>query len=214
MEIIMEYTTNNHAVICGTVISDPTFSHEVYAEKFYIFTMQVMRLSEACDYINVLISERLFNPDFELKTGVLAKVTGQFRSYNNYEATGSRLVLTVFTKKIEPYDPNSGENTNQIMLDGYICKAPTYRVTPFGREIADILIAVNRSYNKSDYIPAIAWGRNAKFCKDAPLGTRIKLTGRIQSREYTKHIDEENTVTKTAFEVSIAKMEFVFEEEQ
>lgn len=210
----MEYTTNNYAVICGKIISEPTLSHEVYSEKFYIFTLQVLRLSEASDYINVLISERLFNPEFELKVGSRVKVTGQFRSYNNYDGVGSRLVLTVFTKKIEPYDSESDENPNRIMLDGYICKQPTYRVTPFGREIADILIAVNRSYNKSDYIPAIAWGRNAKFCKDAPLGTRIKIEGRIQSREYTKHIDEENTVVKTAFEVSIAKMKFVFEDEE
>lgn len=208
----MENTANNLAVICGKIINNPTFSHEVYGEKFYMFTMQVMRLSEASDYINVLISERLFSPDFELNAGTNVKVSGQFRSYNNYDGTKSRLVLNVFTKKIEPYDDTDGENPNRIMLDGYICKPPTYRTTPFGREIADILIAVNRSYNKSDYIPAIAWGRNAKFCKDAPCGTRIKIDGRIQSREYTKHIDEENTIVKTAFEVSITKMEFIFDE--
>lgn len=203
---------NNHVVICGKIVSEPTLSHEVYAEKFYVFTLQVIRLSDVSDYINVLISERLFTPEIELKEGVFVKVTGQFRSYNNYGGEGSRLVLTVFTKELEPYDSEIGENPNSITLDGYICKQPTYRVTPFGREIADILVAVNRSYNKSDYIPAIAWGRNAKFCRDAPVGTRIKLSGRIQSREYTKKIDEETSVTKTAFEVSIAKMEFIFDE--
>ena len=204
---------NNKATVIGSVEDELVFNHEIYGEKFYMFTLSIPRLSEINDHIKVMISERLLE-EIDIKEGGMFEISGQFRSYNNYEATGSRLVLTVFTKKIEPYDLNSGENTHHLMLDGYICKAPTYRVTPFGREIADILIAVNRSYNKSDYIPAIAWGRNAKFCKDAPLGTRIKLTGRIQSREYTKHIDEENTVTKTAFEVSIAKMEFVFEEEQ
>lgn len=207
-----DYNENNHVVICGKLINDPTLSHEVYAEKFYIFTLQVVRLSDTCDYINVLISERLFSPDFELKAGTSVKVTGQFRSYNNYGGEGNRLVLTVFTKEIEPFEPTDNENPNTIFLDGYICKTPTYRVTPFGREIADILIAVNRSYNKSDYIPAIAWGRNAKFCRDAPIGTRIKLTGRIQSREYTKRIDEQTSVTKTAFEVSVSKMEFLFDD--
>lgn len=207
-----DYNENNHVVICGKIITEPTLSHEVYAEKFYIFTLQVMRLSDTCDYINVLISERLFTSEFELKKGMTVKVTGQFRSYNNYAGEGNRLVLTVFTKEIEEWDATTNENPNNIALDGYICKAPTYRVTPFGREIADILIAVNRSYSKSDYIPAIAWGRNARFCRDAPVGTRIKISGRIQSRDYTKKIDEETSVTKTAFEVSISKMEFLFEE--
>lgn len=207
-----DYKENNHVIICGKIISEPTFSHEVYSERFYVFKVQVMRLSDACDDINVLISERLFSPELELTAGSYVKVTGQFRSYNNYSGNGNKLVLTVFTKEIEPYNLDSGENPNQIYLDGYICKPTTYRVTPFGREIADILIAVNRSYNKSDYIPAIAWGRNAKFCRDAPIGTRIKVTGRIQSREYTKHLDDETTVTKTAFEVSIGKMEFIFDE--
>lgn len=207
-----EYNENNHVEICGKIVTEPTLSHEVYAEKFYIFTLQVMRLSDTADFINVLISERLFTPELDLKEGMSVKITGQFRSYNNYTGDGNRLVLTVFTKEIECYEPVGSDNPNCITLDGYICKLPTYRVTPFGREIADILIAVNRSYSKSDYIPAIAWGRNARFCRDAPVGTRVKITGRIQSREYVKHIDEETQVKKTAFEVSVSKMEFLFED--
>lgn len=207
------YKENNQVIVCGKIINNPTYSHEVFSERFYIFTIQVMRLSEASDNINILISERLFSPDFELVEGALVRVCGQFRSYNNYTGNGNKLVLTVFAKEIEEYNPDNGENPNQIYLDGFICKPTTYRVTPFGREIADILIAVNRSYNKSDYIPAIAWGRNAKFCRDAPVGTRIKLNGRIQSREYVKHLDDETCITKTAFEVSIGKMEFDFNEE-
>lgn len=208
-----DYTENNHAVICGKIITDPTLSHEVYSERFYIFTLEVPRLSETCDNINVIISERLFSPELELCEGEYVKISGQFRSYNNYSGDGNRLVLTVFTKEIDSYSPESLENPNTVVLDGYICKTPTYRVTPFGREIADVLIAVNRSYNKSDYIPLIAWGRNAKFCRDAPVGTRVRVTGRIQSREYTKKLDEITSVTKTAYEVSVSKMEFFFDEE-
>lgn len=140
-------------------------------------------------------------------------INGQSCSYNNYSGEGSRLVLTVFAKDIRTAQPEELENPNQIFLDGYICKEPVYRVTPFGREISDILLAVNRSYNKSDYIPAIAWGRNAKFCRDISVGTRVRIWGRIQSREYQKKLSEEDVVTKMAYEVSIGKMELVLDEE-
>ena len=130
-----DYKENNHVIICGKIISEQTFSHEVYSERFYVVKVQVMRLSDACDDINVLISERLFSPELELTAGSYVKVTGQFRSYNNYSGNGNKLVLTVFTKEIEPYNLDSGENPNQIYLDGYICKPTTYRVTPFGREM-------------------------------------------------------------------------------
>lgn len=202
-----DYRDNNQVTVCGTVIEEPEFSHEVYGERFYIFTISVLRLSDITDEIKVLASERLFGAETDVRENTYVCVTGQFRSYNNYSGTGSRLILTVFAKDIFISDISETENPNKIYLEGFICKPPVYRVTPFGREIADILIAVNRSYNKSDYIPAIAWGRNARFCRDIPVGGAIRIRGRIQSRKYQKHIDDNTVVTKTAYEVSISKME-------
>ena len=204
-----EYSNNNKAVLTGEVIDSPAFSHEVYGEKFYLFTMRVPRLSEICDTVKILASERL--PYFKLisSVGDFISVKGQFRSYNNYTGEGNRLVLTVFAKDIQPADYDSIDSANEIILDGFVCREPVYRVTPFGREIADVLIAVNRSYNKSDYIPAIAWGRNARFCRDLEVGSHIKVTGRIQSREYQKRINENDVIAKTAYEVSISIIELV-----
>ena len=192
----------------------PVFNHEVYKEKFYIFTLRVKRLSEVDDHLKVILSERLFGSEFDVRPGDFVAINGQFRSYNNYSGEGSRLVLTVFAKDICSAEPEDIENPNQIYLDGFVCKEPVYRVTPFGREIADILLAVNRSYNKSDYIPAIAWGRNAKFCRDISVGARVRIWGRIQSREYQKKLSEDNVVTKMAYEVSVGKMELVLEDEE
>lgn len=205
---------NNQVTVSGTVESAPAHSHTVYAEQFYMFSMRIARLSEASDVINVLISERLFTESVCIEPGAAVTVTGQFRSYNNYSGSGSRLVLTVFAKDICTADAAALADPNRIFLDGYICKVPVYRTTPFGREIADVLIAVNRAYNKSDYIPAIAWGRNARFCRDLGVGTHIRLWGRIQSREYVKRIDEENSITKIAYEVSVGKLEIADEEMQ
>ena len=208
-----EYKDNNIVTVAGIVEDMPVFNHEVYKEKFYIFTLCVKRLSEVDAHIKVILSERLFGSEFDVRAGDFVAINGQFRSYNNYSGEGSRLVLTVFAKDIRAAQPEELENPNQIFLDGYICKEPVYRVTPFGREISDILLAVNRSYNKSDYIPAIAWGRNAKFCRDISVGTRVRIWGRIQSREYQKKLSEEDVVTKMAYEVSIGKMELVLDEE-
>lgn len=208
-----DYKDNNIVTVAGVVEETPVFNHEVYKEKFYIFPLRVKRLSEVDDHIKVILSERLFGSDFDVRAGDFVVVNGQFRSYNNYSGEGSRLVLTVFAKDIRTAGPEELDNPNQIFLDGFVCKQPVYRVTPFGREISDILLAVNRSYNKSDYIPAIAWGRNAKFCRDIGVGARVRIWGRIQSREYQKKLDEETTVTKTAYEVSIGKMELVLDEE-
>lgn len=204
-----EIHENNQVIISGRVESAPIYSHTVYAEQFYTFSMRIARLSDACDMVNVLISERLFLPGVEILPGAILTVSGQFRSYNNYSGTGSRLVLTVFAKDISPAQAPDLADPNRIFLDGYICKLPVYRTTPFGREIADILLAVNRAYNKSDYIPIIAWGRNARFCRELTVGTRIRLWGRIQSRDYVKRIDEESSITKTAYEVSVGKLEII-----
>lgn len=207
------YIENNKVAVAGEVCSDLEFSHMIYGERFFKFKFRIPRLSENFDVINITISERFFS-ETEPEYGDLLYIEGQFRSYNNFSEVGNRLILTVFVKEIERIESLDGyTNPNQICLDGYICKAPVYRTTPFQREIADILLAVNRYYNKSDYIPCIAWGRNAKFAERLEVGTHLRVWGRIQSREYQKRIDEDNFIIKTAFEVSVSKMEIVTEDE-
>ena len=204
------YFENNRAILAGEVCSDLSFSHLIYGERFFLFKLRIPRLSENFDVVNVTVSERFFT-EITPRPGDLLLIEGQFRSYNNFSDTGNRLMLTVFAKKVTPIDDlEEIANPNQIYLSGYICKAPVYRTTPFQREIADILLAVNRFYNKSDYIPCIAWGRNAKFAEGLQVGTLLKLWGRIQSRDYQKRIDEENFIIKTAYEISISKMEAEF----
>ena len=200
---------NNEVELVGTVESELSFSHEVYGEGFYKFTLDVPRLSDISDKISITVSERLLT-DVNLVIGKTIFVSGQFRSYNNYSETGNKLILTVFARDIiTDQDIPEEKNPNHIFLNGFLCKKPVYRTTPFGREITDILIAVNRAYNKSDYIPAIAWGRNARFASGLEVGENIKITGRIQSREYQKKISETETVTKTAYEISVSKMETI-----
>lgn len=202
---IVENQLTNIATVSGTVESEMEFSHEVYGEGFYSFFVSVARLSEAHDIIPVTVSERLVSPG-SLNIGESVLINGQFRSYNNYSSTGSKLVLTLFARDIQ-IGEFEAPTPNEIVLTGFICKPVVYRHTPFGREIADILLAVNRSYNKSDYIPCIAWGRNARFCQGLDVGNKIKLTGRIQSREYKKRISDDEFITKTAYEVSVIKLE-------
>lgn len=202
-------TENNQLMLKGTVHEVPKFSHEVYGEGFYKFILKVMRLSEVYDYIPVTVSERIME-GVSLEEGQDVAVTGQFRSYNNFSGEGNRLTLTVFAADIYPMDEMSDYSSpNEITLDGYICKEPIYRKTPFGREISDLLLAVNRSYNKSDYIPCIAWGRNARYCESLKVGQELRVWGRIQSREYQKRLSETETITKTAYEISISKLELI-----
>lgn len=204
-------TENNKVLISGTVVSEPVFSHEVYEEMFFTFLLDTPRLSEAKDVIKITISEKFLSGD-GIKIGDNVKIDGQFRSYNNFSNIGNRLILTVFVKDIEKLDEtDTMENLNSIYLNGYICKQPIYRTTPFGREIADILLAVNRSYNKSDYIPCIAWGRNAKYAETLNIGDNVIIKGRIQSREYQKKLSETEFELKTAYEISVAKLERVSE---
>lgn len=201
------YTENNKAVVIGTMASDLQFSHEVYGEKFFYFKLSIPRLSDTADMIVITVSERFF-PQLDLTVGKHFMIKGQFRSYNNFSNVGNRLILTIFVKEIqEVEDVETYPNPNSIFLNGFVCKPPIYRTTPFGREIADILLAVNRSYNKSDYIPCIAWGRNAKFAQCLEIGSKLKVWGRIQSREYQKKIDEDTVETKTAYEISVSKLE-------
>lgn len=206
-------TPNNQALIIGTIEDEFKLNHEIYAEKFYTFTLKIPRLSGTYDNIRVMISERLIM-DRGYSIGDKVEISGQFRSYNCSEPDGNRLVLTVFARDIAPFDEGDSKNPNQLFLNGYICKTPVYRTTPFGREITDLLLAVNRSYNKSDYIPIIAWGRNARFAKNLNVGDNVKIWGRIQSRNYQKRISDDETITKTAYEVSINRMELVTNEHE
>ena len=209
------YLENNHLVLVGKVTSDKRFSHEIYGEKFYIFDLEVPRLSGNADIIPITISERLLEAEgLEIDKKVI--IEGQFRSYNSYQNERNKLVLTVFAKDVK-FVENQDEEiqaskdfvSNEVILNGYICKKPIYRQTPFGREIADILLAVNRAYNKSDYIPCIAWGRNARFCQKIDVGTEVKVIGRVQSRTYEKKYEDGTVETKIAYEVSISSLEVV-----
>lgn len=202
---------NNRVTIVGEVVSEFEFSHEVYGEGFYTLNISVNRLSDSVDIIPLMISERLVDVTEDLR-GVIIEASGQFRSYNRHEENKNRLMLSIFVRELQLYDNYEEENsTNQIFLDGYICKPAIYRRTPLGREIADVLIAVNRPYGKSDYIPCIAWGRNARFAAGFEVGSHIQIYGRNQSREYVKKISEDECERRTAYEVSVSKIEY-FEE--
>lgn len=203
---------NNKIYLEGKVASELEFSHEMYGEGFYSFNIEVMRLSDSVDYLNITVSERLLN-GFDLSMDKEIIVEGQLRSYNKFLDGTNKLILTVFARNIEPCIERS-KNPNEIFLDGFICKEPVYRTTPFGREIADVLLAVNRAYNKSDYIPTIAWGRNSRFCQALAVGDNIRVWGRLQSREYQKKVSDTEVIKKIAYEVSISKMERVGKEEE
>ena len=197
---------NNQVSIVGEIISDFQYSHEVYGEGFYMVEVAVSRLSNFSDYIPLMISERLIDTS-QSYIGQKVYVTGQFRSYNRHEELKNRLVLSVFVREIEFIEEETEEmKSNQILLDGYICKDPIYRKTPLGREIADLLVAVNRSYGKSDYIPCICWGRNARFAARFEVGVHVQIWGRIQSREYVKRLNEDEVEKRTAYEVSVSKI--------
>lgn len=197
----------NKVYVEGKVISPIEFSHQMYGEGFYILKIEVPRLSDAVDILPVTVSERLISI-MDIKVGDLVSVIGQLRSYNKIVDGNNRLILTIFARDVNLLDEIS-KTPNQMFIDGFICKAPVYRTTPFGREITDILVAANRPYNKSDYIPVIAWGRNARFSSKLEIGSRIRIWGRVQSRSYEKKVSEEVVLSRVAYEVSITKMESV-----
>ena len=205
--------TSNFIDIGGRIVSEFSFSHEIYGEGFYRFEVEVSRLSGQSDVLPVTVSERIVDRSI-MSIGQAVHITGQIRSYNNYVEADkkNKLVLTVFARDVELLDTVPTACPNEVYLDGYLCKPAIYRTTPFGREIADILIAVNRSYNKSDYIPCIAWGRNARYAGKLEVGNHIRLWGRMQSRQYQKKLDETTILEKTAYEVSVSKVEIVDEE--
>ena len=217
------YLENNYLTLVGRVTGEKKFSHEIYGEKFYTFNLSIPRLSGNADIIPITISERLISED-TLTEGKKLLIKGQFRSYNSYQNEKNRLILTVFAKDIqeieEPAEQEENdivkkeETTNEVVLIGFVCKKPIYRQTPFGREIADLLLAVNRAYNKSDYIPTIAWGRNARFCQNLEVGAQVKIVGRVQSRQYEKKYEDGTSEMKVAYEVSICSLELLNEEEK
>lgn len=208
--VVMKGDTNI-VNLCGELEDNLEFSHEIFGEKFYNAKIKINRLSDSSDILPMTVSERLIQElDFEKNKHV--NVIGQLRSYNKNVGEKNKLILTVFVREIKPIDEEN-KDPNSIYLDGYICKRPTYRKTPLGREITDLLVAINRPYNKSDYIPSIVWGRNAKFARNLKVGDRIQMWGRIQSRPYEKKIDEETIVKKVAYEVSVSKIKKVEEDE-
>ena len=199
---------NNQAVVAGEIISDFEFSHEVFGEGFYMVKLKVSRLSHSSDTIPLLVSERLIDVS-QSYIGRFMEAKGQFRSYNKHENNRNHLVLSLFVRELELLDLLDNRKPNMIFLDGYICKEPVYRTTPLGREIADVLLAVNRAYSKSDYIPCICWGRNARYAGKLPVGSRIQIWGRIQSRDYMKKISETESEKRTAYEISVSKLEYM-----
>lgn len=198
------YLKNNRVFLSGRVAREPQYSHELFGEGFYEFYLEVKRLSGQTDVLPVTVSERIMN-GADLTEGALVALSGQFRSYNKLENEHSKLMLTVFVRDFLPYDPDE-QNPNLVELNGYICKPPVYRTTPFNREICDVLLAVNRGYNKSDYIPCIAWGRNARFVRDAEVGVNVIIGGRIQSRKYNKKLPDETIEERIAYELSVSKI--------
>ena len=215
------YLENNYLTLVGKVTGEKKFSHEIYGERFYIFNLSIPRLSGNSDIIPITVSERLINEETLQEVKKLL-VKGQFRSYNSYENEKNRLILTVFAKDIVEVEESNEEEseivkkdviTNEVVLIGFICKKPIYRQTPFGREISDLLLAVNRAYNKSDYIPCIAWGRNARFCQNLEVGTQVKVVGRVQSRTYEKKHEDGTVETRVAYEVSVGSLEVIEEKD-
>jgi single-stranded DNA-binding protein len=203
---------NNNVAIAGKIVEECVFSHEVYGEGFYTFKIASERLSDQADILPITVSERLIDKS-QLKKGICVDVIGQLRSYNNYNSKKNRLVLTVFAREICILSEDEKKNINQIFLNGFICKEPIYRKTPFGREISDVLVAVNRAYNKSDYIPCIVWGRNARYIANLKVGANIKVWGRVQSRTYQKKTGED-IEDRVAYEVSVSKIEIPHTDEK
>lgn len=198
------YLENNNVIIGGQIVEGLNFSHEIYEEKFYKFSIKTTRLSGQEDILPVIISERVIDLK-ELSVGRIVKIEGQFRSYNMQADIKNKLVLSIFVKQIEVTDNEDDLSLNEAEFSGFICKQPIYRKTPLGREICDALVAVNRTYRKSDYIPCILWGRNARFCEKLEVGTAVKILGRIQSRVYEKKLDNGEVITKVAYEISASK---------
>ena len=196
---------NNWLRLTGTILTEPEFSHKSYGESFYRFTLGAARKSGCIDELQVLISKRLLGKDLPAKGGK-ASLWGQIRTYNEPAQGRSRLHITAFAREFQILAGDT-EDQNQVFLSGFLCKPPIYRRSPMGREICDLLLAVNRMYGKSDYIPCIAWGRNAAYTAGLSVGSPLQAEGRIQSRTYIKKQESGLSEEKTAYEVSILKIE-------
>ena len=201
-------TENNQLTLCGVIETAPVLDHEVFGENFYRMDVSVPRLSGAQDILPVTISERLMNS--QVTPGVRVGITGQLRSYNKVMGGSGRLLLTAFAQHL--LAPDETENPNIIRLTGAICKPPSFRTTPFGREITDLMLAVNRAFGKSDYIPCIAWGRTARYAAQLSVGDHLDVQGRFQSREYQKQMPDGTVMTRVAYEVSLSRLTCLKEE--
>lgn len=200
---------NNQAVVCGQIVSGFSFNHETFGEKFYLTYINLERLSTVCDVLPVMVSERLVDTTQNL-TGKMVNITGQFRSYNRHDEQGSHLMLSILAKDINLIDDLAVDvRNNFIYLEGYICKEPVYRETPLGRELTEILLAVNRSYGKADYIPCICWGKNAVKGSSFNVSDKCALKGRIQSRKYIKRLSNDKEEERIAYEVSVVSLEML-----
>lgn len=201
-------TEGNRAHLAGRVISGPVFNHKTYGEAFYLVKLGIVRKSGYEDIIRLIISDRIMGGRSP-RRGELIEICGQVRTYNREENGKNHLEITVFVREMRYRHKADFDFVNEISLDGFVCKEPIRRTSPLGREICDIMIAVNRKYNKSDYIPSIAWGRNAVYAERISVGERLKMEGRLQSREYRKYNEAGEMMIKTAYEMSISRMEVV-----
>lgn len=199
MDMIPE---NNYAKLCGVMAAGPVYSHSSRGQDFYSFPLEIQRLSGNTDTVNVILRREQLAA-LETEAAEKLCVVGQLRSFNNRRGEGAKLVITVFAKELFFCDE---EDANLVRLSGTLCKAPNLRTTPMGRDICDLMLAVNRRYGRSDYLPCICWGVKAREAAAWGVGTELKLEGRIQSRNYIK-LTEDGPVEKTAFEVSVTEAE-------
>lgn len=199
MDMISE---NNYVRLVGVMAGRPEYSHSSRGQDFYTFPLEVLRLSGNCDTINIIVRPEMLEGLEIAERGKLC-VCGQLRTFNNRRGEGAKLVITVFARELQLCDD---DDSNLVELIGTLCKAPNLRCTPMGRDICDLMLAVNRHYGRSDYLPCICWGVRAREAAAWTVGTRVRLTGRIQSRRYIK-LSEAGSVEKTAYEVSVTEIE-------
>ena len=194
----------NRALLRGTAAADPVWSHETHGVVYHTFPLTVLRLSGSEDTINV-IAPRALLEECPVRAGMAVEAEGEVRSFNNKSGLGSRLVITLHAKSLRP---GEGPNENRLTLAGVLCKPPVLRRTPLGREICDLMLAVNRKYGRADYLPCISWGALARCCGELEVGDGVRLEGRLQSRAYIK-LENGESCRRTAFEVSVMRLEGV-----
>ena len=204
--------TGNIIHLRGEICQNLQFGHELFGEQFYTTTLRVPRLSGAEDFLPITLSERLLMSE-PITAGSMLSLEGQLRSYNKVIEGSGRLLITAFAQRRINTEEDE-ENPNRVQLTGALCKPPSYRTTPFGREIADLMLAVNRSYGKSDYIPCITWGRTARYAANLHIGDKVQIVGRFQGRAYQKQLPDGTTLNKVAYEVSVSRLAALREEKE